>query len=272
MTSSVTDASPLRHGGRPVKPRPSLLGLIGLALLVVVTVVAGTAINFTVVPRIRNVSGWLGILGEFLQPNWEYFPRVLQPLWETISTAVVATTFGSVLALAIAMLASTATMRNSVVYRITKIVLALFRSLPDVVWALLFVAMLGRGALAGVFALAIFSLGIVAKLTAETIDAVDPGPLEAVDAAGGSALQRARVAVVPQILPNYASYVLYVFELNIRASLVIGMVGAGGIGQQLSVQLNRYNYDNVALIIIVIFVLVFGLDLASGRLRTWLSR
>ncbi|MGB4778255.1 phosphonate ABC transporter, permease protein PhnE, partial [Microbacterium sp.] len=257
---------------RPTRPRPPAALWLGIAVVAIITVVAAVAIDFTLIPRIRDVDGWLQILSGFAQPNWSYFPRVLGPLWETISTAVVATAIGSVLALVAAMLCSRVTTRNAVVYRVSKLVLAVVRSLPDVVWALLFVVMIGRGPLAGTFALIFFSLGIVAKLTAETVDAVDRGPLEAVDSAGGTGFQRARAAVVPQIVPGYASYVLYVFELNVRASLVLGLVGAGGIGQLIQVQLARYNYENISLIIIVIFVLVFILDQFSGWLRKRLTR
>lgn len=268
---STLSAAPPR-GVRPTKPRPSAAIWVAAAVVVVITVIAGAAIDFTLLPQVRNLEGWFTILGEFFQPNWAYFPRILSPLWETISIAVVATTIGSIAALVAAMFASKVTMRNAVVYRLSKLVLAVVRSLPDVVWALLFVVMIGRGPISGTFALIMFSLGIVAKLTAETVDGVDRGPLDAVDASGGTGVQRARVAVVPQIMPGYASYVLYVFELNVRASLVLGLVGAGGIGQVIQIQLARYNYDNVSLVIVVIFVLVFALDQASSGLRRWLTR
>jgi phosphonate transport system permease protein len=133
-------------------------------------------------------------------------------------------------------------------------------------YALVFVAVV-TGPLPGILALTIFNIGIVAKLTAESIDAVDHGPLEALDAAGATRWQRARVAIVPQVLPGYASYVLYVFELNIRASVVLGAVGAGGVGQLIMLYFNRADYARLAAVVIVIFVAVIAIDLLSQALR-----
>jgi phosphonate transport system permease protein len=164
------------------------------------------------------------------------------------------------------------TARNRFVYGAAKAIMSVIRSLPDIAWGLLFVAFVGVGTLAGILALIFFNIGIVAKLTAETIDAVDTGPLEAADAAGANGIQRAFVAVVPQILPNYLSYSLYVFELNVRASVVIGMVGAGGIGSTLMVELARFNYANVSAIIVMLFIVVFLIDSASRLIRNRLVR
>jgi phosphonate transport system permease protein len=112
-----------------------------------------------------------------------------------------------------------------------------------------------------------FNIGVNAKLTSETIDGVDLGPVEAADASGANRMQRAWAAVVPQILPSYMSYSLYVFELNIRASVVIGLVGGGGIGQVIRVQLNQFNFSNLGALIVGLFVVVFVLDRISLMIR-----
>lgn len=256
---------------RPPKPRPAFGMWSLLAVVVVITIVAGSVIKFDILPLFSDTTrGWF-IVSQFFAPDWGYLGRVVAPLLDTLAIAVVASSFGCVLALGAAMLASKVTTRNTVVYRAAKAVLSVLRSLPDVVWGMLFVAFVGVGALAGMLALVAFNLGIIAKLTAETIDAVDPGPLEAADAAGANAVQRARVAVVPQILPNFASYALYVFELNVRASVVLGFVGAGGIGTLIAVELARFNYDNLSAIIVVLFVVVFAIDQFSGFLRRRLA-
>ncbi len=256
---------------RPPKPRPALGMWSLLAASVVITIVAGSAIDFDLLPLFSDTTrGWF-IVSQFFAPDWSYLGRTVAPLLDTLAIAVVATAFGCVLALGAAMLASRITTRNGAIYRTSKAVLSVLRSLPDVVWGMLFVAFVGVGALAGMLALVAFNVGIIAKLTAETIDAVDPGPLEAADAAGANSVQRARVAVVPQILPNFASYSLYVFELNVRASVVLGFVGAGGIGTQIAVELARFNYDNLSAIIVVLFVVVFAIDQISGVLRRRLA-
>lgn len=258
-------------GARPPKPRPGLGAWSVVVVAVVVTIVAGSAIEFDLLPLFRDTGrGWF-IVSRFFAPDWSYLGRTVAPLLDTLSIAVVATGFGCALALAVSMLASRVTTRNVVVYRAAKSLLSVIRSLPDVVWGMLFVAFVGVGALAGMLALVVFNVGILAKLTAETIDAVDRGPLEAADSAGANAVQRARVAVVPQILPNFASYALYVFELNVRASVVLGFVGAGGIGTQIAVELARFNYDNLSALIVVLFAVVFAIDQFSALIRRRLS-
>ena len=125
-------------------------------------------------------------------------------------------------------------------------------------------AAVGIGPLPGIAALVLFNLGVVAKLLSETVDGVDTGPLEAARAAGGDArTQTVRWAVLPQVLPNYVAFSLYAFELNIRASTVIGIVGAGGIGNVLFTQYRFFNWSNVSVIIIELFVFVFAHRAAS---------
>jgi phosphonate transport system permease protein len=166
-----------------------------------------------------------------------------------------------------ALLASKVSAPNRATYVVAKQVLSVVRALPDVAYGLLFVAAVGTGALAGILALIFFNLGIAAKLTSETVDAIDPGPVEATDAVGAGIIERARVAIVPQVLPSYISYCLYVFELNIRASVIIGLVGGGGIGNVIRVELSRFNYGRLSALILALFVVVFALDALSRALR-----
>jgi phosphonate transport system permease protein len=253
--------------GRPAKPRLRWGGWALVALAVVLSVAAGNAIEFDLAPLLTDTGrGWF-IISQFLSPNWAFLARTVNPWLDTFSIAILASLAGCLLALVISMLASPVTARTAWVYRTTKTILSVVRSLPDVAWALLFVAIVGVGPLAGILALIMFNLGIVAKLTAETVDAVEPGPLEAADAAGANSMQRARAAVIPQILPNYFSYAMYAFELNVRASVVIGLVGAGGIGNVIAVELGRFNYANLSAVIIALFGVVFLIDSASRAIR-----
>ena len=134
-------------------------------------------------------------------------------------------------------------------------------------WAMLFVASLGIGPFGGALALIFFSLAIMSKLLSETIDAVDPGPLEAAKATGSMHLPALRTSVLPQVLPNYVAYALYIFEINIRASVVLGLVGAGGIGRVLETQRSFFRFDRVIAIVAVIFVMVFVIEQVSVALR-----
>jgi phosphonate transport system permease protein len=118
-----------------------------------------------------------------------------------------------------------------------------------------------------VLALIFFSLAIMSKLLSETIDSVDTGPLEAAHATGSSHFPAVRVSVLPQVLPNYVAYALYVFEINIRASVVLGLVGAGGIGRVLEAQRSFFRFDRVLAVVAIIFVLVFVIEQVSVTLR-----
>lgn len=260
-----------RTSARPSRPRPRVSTYLGALAVVAITVWAGVGIDFDLSPLWSDFGrGWF-IIQEVLAPNWSYIGRTIGPFIETLSIAVIATLVGCVIGLGMSLLASRVTTANPVLYRAAKLFLSVVRSLPDVGYGLLFFALVGAGSLAGILALIMFNIGIIAKLTSETIDAVDRGPLEAADATGASALQRARFAVVPMILPNYLSYCLYVFELNIRASVVIGIVGGGGIGSSISVEFARFNYSNVSAIVVLLIIVVFVIDLVSQSLRRRLT-
>lgn len=273
MSVTAPTSTSTTRAVRPRKPPPSRFVVVGLVTAAAITLWAGLGIDFTLMPLFTDLTRGQVIIQQFLSPEWEFLarPAVRDAFLETLYMAILASLVGCVVALVLAMLASKVTAPNTAVYRITRAVLSLVRSLPDVAYGLIFVAVVGIGALPGVLALIMFNIGVAAKLTGETIDAVDPGPVEAVEAAGGSRTQRARWAVFPQVAPNYLSYCFYVFELNIRASLVLGIVGAGGIGLLMETLLKRFAYSQVSAIVVLLFVVVFVLDQVSRALRRRLT-
>ena len=207
------------------------------------------------------------ILGWWL-PQWEFGPNTVgDPLIETFRIAIIAAVAGCGVAMPIAFMASKITSPNPLTYLANKGFMNFIRTIPDLFWAMIFVAALGIGPFGGAIALFFFSLAIMAKLLSETVDAVDPGPLEAAKATGSRHFPAVRASVLPQVLPNYVAYGLYIFEINIRASAVIGLVGAGGIGRILEAQRVFYRFDRVLAIVIVIFVIVFMIEQMSVALR-----
>jgi len=134
-------------------------------------------------------------------------------------------------------------------------------------WALLFVSAVGIGALSGLLALLFFSIAVISKLTADTLDAIDRDPVEAAVASGATNTKMLRTAVVPQILPSYVSFVLYGFEINLRASAVIGLVGAGGIGERIQFFQGRGEWDKLWGLVILFFVVVFVVERLSVFFR-----
>jgi phosphonate transport system permease protein len=260
-----------------------LPNLASVSAMVVFTLFAGVSVGFTIPGLIANLAdivnvpnfwppdfGWA--IGEggtwWWLPSWEFgAPNRANPMVETIRIAVLSTVLGCLVALPLAFWASSLTAANKITYSLAKGFMNLTRTIPDLFWAVIFVASLGGGPFAGAVALLIFSLAIMSKLLSETVDAAEPGPLEAAKATGARHMPAVRSSVLPQVLPNYVAYALYVFELNIRASTVIGLVGAGGIGRVVEAQRVFFRFDRVLAIVILIAIVVFILEGISVTLR-----
>lgn len=251
--------------------------------VILFTVFAAAAVGFSIPLIVRNLTNinldgywppdFAWAIGEtgtwWWPPSWEFgAPLRANPIVETVRIAVLSSVIGCGLALPLAFYASSLTAPNKKIYLVAKGFMNLIRTMPDLFWALVFVAAVGIGPFAGVLALIMFSLAIMAKLFSETIDDARPGPLEAAKATGSLHMPAVRTSVLPQVLPNYVAYALYVFELNIRASAVIGLVGAGGIGRVLEAQRVFYQYDRILAIVILIVAIVFLLE----RISVWLRR
>jgi phosphonate transport system permease protein len=153
------------------------------------------------------------------------------------------------------------------VYSLARRCLEIARTVPELVYALMFVYAFGLGPLPGVLAIAVHSLGSLGKLFSEVAENIDPGPVEGVRAAGANWWQTVRYAVVPQVLPNFASYTLLRFEINVRASSVVGFVGAGGIGQELYTVIRQFIYVDISAIVLLLIVTVAILDILCEQLR-----
>ena len=153
------------------------------------------------------------------------------------------------------------------VYSLARRCLEIARTVPELVYALMFVYAFGLGPLPGVLAIAMHSLGSLGKLFSEVAENIDPGPVEGVRAAGANWWQTVRYAVVPQVLPNFASYTLLRFEINVRASSVVGFVGAGGIGQELYTVIRQFIYVDISAIVLLLIVTVAILDILCEQLR-----
>lgn len=207
------------------------------------------------------------VIEDLIPPNFSYYNTVIFRLVETWNIAFLATTLAFIFCLPFSFLAASNINNNKYVYNIIRLFLNVLRTIPELILAVILVGIIGLGALSGIGALFIFSLGILAKLISETIEAVDPNPLEAIRATGGNVIQVIWYGVMPQILPHYASYSLYVLEINIRASIILGFVGAGGIGLILRQQLNLFNFGNVSMIILMTFFAVTLIDFISNRIR-----
>jgi phosphonate transport system permease protein len=189
-------------------------------------------------------------------------------LFETSQMAALATLGGAVMATLLCFPAAANLAPNGAVHFAFRRVLELFRSVPDIVYALILVWTFGVGPLAGILAIALHTVGALGKLFAEVVENADMRPWEAVRAAGGTWAHGVRFAILPQVMPNFLSYVLLRFEINVRGATVIGFVGAGGIGQELYTVISFNYYQEIGAIIVLIILAVSVIDLTSEKLRT----
>jgi phosphonate transport system permease protein len=258
---------------RPSKPRPGWfgitvgLGVIALTLLTLWDWEYGTAFSLRAVfDKFGNDNAVVAAIPD-TDLGQLFSPRTRKAFVETLRLAVLGTTAGALVALPLSLWSTRFGAPNASVRYVVRGVTNVIRAFPDILWALLFVTAVGIGALAGLLALFFFSIAVVTKLTADTLDGIDVGPLEAADASGARHTQMLRTSVVPQILPAYASYVLYGFELNLRASSVIGLVGAGGIGERIKFFQSQNNWEAVWGIVVMFLIIVFIVDRVSTVLR-----
>lgn len=212
-------------------------------------------------PAIRQLCS------EMIPPNFERWEKWITPLTDTLLMSIAGTALTILLSLPLALLAAPNTSPHPLTCRATRTLLASFRSIPEIILGILFVAAVGFGALPGVLALALHSTGMVGKFYAEAIEHVDPKPMEAAMAAGASKWQIVTHAVIPQVLPQLADITIYRWEYHFRASAVLGIVGAGGIGFELMSALRLIKYDEVSAILLSVLACVLVVDSIGAALR-----
>ena len=199
---------------------------------------------------------------------WFYGLRKwLDLLLETVLMAYLATLLGSIGALLLCFLGSANLASSRWSYLVARRLAEFFRTVPDLVFALIFVFAFGIGPLPGILAIALHSLGANGKLFAEANENIDMAPIEGLRAAGAGWTQIMRFAVIPQVLPNYVSYVLWRFEINVRTAAVMGFVGAGGIGMELIVAVRSLYYEDISAILILIVLTVSLIDIGCEKVR-----
>lgn len=204
---------------------------------------------------------------DYLKEQVTFLNEIRGPLTDTFRMAILGAFFGALIAVPFSLLAARNLVKSKAVYWVVRVILNLIRTVPDLVWAAVLAGALGAGALPGVIALAIFSFGLNAKLLSESIETIEPGPLEAMQACGANRLQQIRYGVVPQVLPQFLAYALYVLEIDVRASTILGLVGAGGIGVLFNTELTFMRFRHVGAIIVAMLLVVWAMDYVSTKVR-----
>ena len=207
------------------------------------------------------------LLFRMVPPDWRTFDVVIDKLIETIHIATLGTAVTVLLAFPVAILAARNTTINTLTWAVGRFILVASRSINTVVWALVFVAIFGPGPVAGVWAIAARSIGFVGKLTAEAIEEIDEGTVEAIEATGASRLQVLWIGIIPQVLPVIWGTIVYRWDINIRESTVLGFVGAGGIGILLNSAINLFQWQAVSVMLIAIFAVVVVSEFVSATVR-----
>ncbi len=228
-----------------------------LLLIMLVWSIKVTVIEDTDWQRMGSLGKVMEAANRFIGIDFSLFPSLIGPAIETLMIACLGTLLGVFLCIPAAWFgAHNITPYKPVTYPLARLMMTLSRSIHEIVWALFFVAAVGLGALAGVLALAVRSIGFIAKMSSEAIEDIDPGPVEAIRAVGGNDFQVVIYGILPQVLPQVLSVIVFEWEINIRRSAILGMVGAGGLGLVFFRQMNTFNYHGVTSVIIAILLLI----------------
>lgn len=206
-------------------------------------------------------------IGRMFPPRWSYLNELWLPLWDTLNIATLGTLLGLGIAFPLSFLAAQNTTPHPLVRYVALLIIVVSRSVNSLIWALLLVAIIGPGVLAGIFAIGLRSIGFMGKLFYESIEETSREPVEAITATGASPLQVLSYSILPQVLPSFAGVSIFRWDINIREATVVGLVGAGGIGLNLNASVNALQWSQVGMIFIVIFVVVLFSEWVSARVR-----
>lgn len=246
-------------------PNPFMAIAYLILIAFAVSAIQGAGISYSDLSS--GIPEMTRLLSEMFPPDLSRLHRIGELLLVTFQMAFAGTLIGVVVSFPLAALASRRTTPNAVVYQITRGVISLFRTIPDLVWALFFVATVGIGTFAGTLTLAVDTIGFCGRFFAEAMEETDTGPQEALHALGASKTGIFFSAIVPASLPSFVTTSLFSLEKAVRSSVVLGLVGAGGIGVELKVSMDLWRYSEACTIIICIFLLVLIVEQISSAIR-----
>lgn len=223
--------------------------------------------DFSLTALVEGYPYIIDFLAAMFPPAWDKFIPMIEPAVETIQMAFLGTFFSVLLSIPIAIFGANNLTSSKLLRGISRSLIAFTRTVPDLVFALIFVSAVGLGPVPGILALSIHSIGMLGKLYAEAIEEIDMGPVEAMEALGASKLQAIFYAIIPQVTPSFVAATLYRLDINVRSSIVLGLVGAGGIGFELMMAMRLFRYEELLSILIIIFAIVLSAEAISNSIR-----
>jgi phosphonate transport system permease protein len=260
------DKSNLKKYLRPQWSWKTLIFIISIILLLTLVSI-DLEINF--LSLFSNSLNYFGdILSRMLPPDFSDFNLLVFSMIETIEIAILGTFIAIVLSIPLALLSARNIAPNIFIFFIARTITVFFRAIPEFIIAMILVIAIGFGAMPGILALGIHTMGFLAKFYAEDIEHINKGPVEALVSSGASKRQIIAFAIIPQIIPSFVANNLYILDRNIRMATMLGIVGAGGIGYELQSAFRMFEYPKVSAIIIIIFVTIFIIDNISSYIRS----
>jgi len=243
------------------------LTTIGIFSFVLVFVVNDLEIDF--IKLVTDSSKYFGdIISRMLPPDFSNLNQLIYAMFETIEIAFLGTFIAIVLSIPLGLFSARNLAPNYFVYLICKTIVIFFRAIPEFIIAMILVIAIGFGAMPGVLALGLHTMGFLAKFYAEDIEHINKGPIDALKSSGATKSQIISFGVIPQILPSFVANNLYILDRNVRMATMLGIVGAGGIGYELQSSFRMFEYERVSAIIILIFVTIFIIDHLSAFIRS----
>lgn len=250
---------------RPQWRWPVLL-LAGFFIFLTIFITAHLGIN--PIKAIGDTYKYLfDLLGRLWPPDFSNFPTLILAMIETIEIGILGTVLATCLSIPIGLFSAKNVAPNKIIYHLARTITIFFRAIPEFIMAMILVIAVGFGALPGVLALGLHTMGFLAKFFAEEIEHVNTSPIEALEATGANKFQIIMFAVVPQIIQSFVGFTLYILDRNIRMATMLGIVGAGGIGYRLQSAFRMFKYQEVTAIILIIFITIYAIDILSAKLR-----
>ena len=252
-----------------LRPQWSWKTFVSIVLFVSALIFVVKDLEVDFIKLVSDSSKYFGdILSRMLPPDFSNLRELIYAMFETIEIAFLGTFIAIVLSIPLGLFSARNLAPNYFVYLVCKTVVIFFRAIPEFIIAMILVIAIGFGAMPGVLALGLHTMGFLAKFYAEDIEHINKGPIDALESSGATKSQIISFGVIPQILPSFVANNLYILDRNVRMATMLGIVGAGGIGYELQSSFRMFEYERVSAIIVLIFVTIFLIDHLSAFIRS----